>query len=203
MIVKSLSRVRLFATLWTAAHQAPPCMAFSRQEYWRGLPFPSPGHLPDPGYSYIQFDKCLWIVVCCLWNLTSHIWAGGSGNETILKVSVQLFRAQSFKQGIITEYLSCPRHCTWNLQWIKLNTFIDLLKLIIQRERHLAKYSHFSMYIYFSMYKQCYTWEKGSFRRTRDNISLTPELMESIFPDVTPEMRPVKWAGVNMKKGRS
>ena len=38
-----------FATLWTVAHQAPPSMEFSRQEYWSGLPFPSPGDLPDPG----------------------------------------------------------------------------------------------------------------------------------------------------------
>ena len=41
--VKSLSRVRLFATSWTVAHQAPPSREFSRQEYWSGLPFPSPG----------------------------------------------------------------------------------------------------------------------------------------------------------------
>ena len=47
--VKSPSRVRLFATPWTVAHQAPPSMGFSRQEYWRGLPFPSPEDLPDPG----------------------------------------------------------------------------------------------------------------------------------------------------------
>ena len=47
--VKSLSRVQLFATPWTVAHQAPPSMEFSRQEYWSGLPFPSPGDLPDPG----------------------------------------------------------------------------------------------------------------------------------------------------------
>ena len=47
--VKSLSCVRLFATPWTAAHQAPPSMGFSRQEYWSGLPFPSPGDLSDPG----------------------------------------------------------------------------------------------------------------------------------------------------------
>ena len=46
--VKWLSRVRLFATLWTVAHQAPPSMGFSRQEYWSELPFPSPGDLPDP-----------------------------------------------------------------------------------------------------------------------------------------------------------
>ena len=36
-------------TPWTVAHQAPPSMEFSRQEYWSGLPFPSPGDLPDPG----------------------------------------------------------------------------------------------------------------------------------------------------------
>ena len=42
MKVKSLSRVRLFATPWTKAHQAPPSMGFSRQEYWSGVPLPSP-----------------------------------------------------------------------------------------------------------------------------------------------------------------
>ena len=47
--VKSLSLVRLFATPWTVAYQAPPSMGFSRQEYWSGLPFPSPGDLPSPG----------------------------------------------------------------------------------------------------------------------------------------------------------
>ena len=48
-ILSELSRVRLFATPWTIAYQAPPSMGFSRQEYWSGLPFPSPGDLPDPG----------------------------------------------------------------------------------------------------------------------------------------------------------
>ena len=47
--VKSLSRVRLFAILWTVAYQAPPSMGFSRQEYWSGLPSPSPGDFPEPG----------------------------------------------------------------------------------------------------------------------------------------------------------
>ena len=49
MKVKSLSHFRLFATLWTVAYQAPPSMGFSRQEYWSGLPFPSPEDLPNPG----------------------------------------------------------------------------------------------------------------------------------------------------------
>ena len=47
--VKSLSRVRLFVTPWTSVYQTPPSMGFSRPEYWSGLPFPSPGDLPDPG----------------------------------------------------------------------------------------------------------------------------------------------------------
>ena len=47
--VKSLSLVQLFATPWTVAYQAPPSMEFSGQECWSGLPFPSPGDLPDPG----------------------------------------------------------------------------------------------------------------------------------------------------------
>ena len=46
--VESLSRVQLFGTPWTVAYQVPQFIRFSRQEYWSGLPFPSPGYLPDP-----------------------------------------------------------------------------------------------------------------------------------------------------------
>jgi len=46
--VKSLSRIWLLLTSWTAAQQAPPSMGVSRREYWSGLPFPAPGDLPDP-----------------------------------------------------------------------------------------------------------------------------------------------------------
>ena len=48
-MLSHFSRVRLFATPRTAARQAPLSMGFSRQEYWSGLPFPSPEDLPDPG----------------------------------------------------------------------------------------------------------------------------------------------------------
>ena len=44
-----LSRVQLFATTWTVAHEAPLSMGFSRQEYWSRLPLPIPGDLPNPG----------------------------------------------------------------------------------------------------------------------------------------------------------
>jgi len=47
--VKSVSRVQLFATPWTVTYQALRSVGFSRQEYWSGLPFPSPGDLPNPG----------------------------------------------------------------------------------------------------------------------------------------------------------
>ena len=58
--MKSLSRVQLFGTPWIVAYQAPPSMGFSRQEYWSGLPLPSPGDLPDsgiePGSPALQAD---------------------------------------------------------------------------------------------------------------------------------------------------
>ena len=63
MKVKLLSRVQLFATPWTVAYQAPPSMEFSRQVYWSGLPFPSPGDLLDPviepGSPALQADTLL------------------------------------------------------------------------------------------------------------------------------------------------
>ena len=62
--VKSLSRVRLLATPWTAAFQAPPPMGFSRQEYWSGVPLPSlqnnnntPKNLPAPPHSILAPQK--------------------------------------------------------------------------------------------------------------------------------------------------
>ena len=61
--VKSLSCVRLFATPWTVAYQVPQSMEFSRQEYWSGLPFHSPGDLPNPwikpGCPALQADALL------------------------------------------------------------------------------------------------------------------------------------------------
>ena len=48
-VLSRFSRVQLFATLWTIAHQAPLSRGFSRQKYCSGLLFPSPGDLPDPG----------------------------------------------------------------------------------------------------------------------------------------------------------
>ena len=62
-VLGHFSRVRLFVTLWTTDYQAPLSLGFSRQGYWSGLPFPSPGDLPDPGIkpgsSVLQADSLL------------------------------------------------------------------------------------------------------------------------------------------------
>ena len=62
--VKSLRRVRLLATPWTAAHQAPPSMGFSRQEYWSGVPLPSPNCHLDPCLSVRMLYCCPVLVKC-------------------------------------------------------------------------------------------------------------------------------------------
>ena len=58
--VKLLSRVRLFATPWTAAYQAPPSMGFSRQEYWSGVPLSSPR--ASLALMNLHFNKNLWVI---------------------------------------------------------------------------------------------------------------------------------------------
>ena len=63
--MKSLSHVRLFATPWTVVCQTPPSMGFSRQEYYSGLPFPSPGDLPNPGIE--PRSPALWADAFTLW----------------------------------------------------------------------------------------------------------------------------------------
>ena len=68
LAIHSLSRVRLVATSWTVAHQAPLSMGFSRQEYWSGLPLPPPGDLPNPGIkpaSLTLGGKFLTITILC------------------------------------------------------------------------------------------------------------------------------------------
>ena len=59
--VKLLSRVQLFATPWSAAYQAPPSMGFSRQEYWSGMPLPSP-LLPYFEIKIITLELCTIII---------------------------------------------------------------------------------------------------------------------------------------------
>ena len=70
--VKSLSRVRLLVTPWTAAHQAPPSMGFSRQEYWSGVPLPSPIYNIATIIYRNTFWKYKWIL-CTLFSFSDCI----------------------------------------------------------------------------------------------------------------------------------
>ena len=58
--VKSLSRLQLFATPWTAAYQTPPSMGFSKQEYWSGVPSPSPKFILDIHFFWQDLIKLYW-----------------------------------------------------------------------------------------------------------------------------------------------
>ena len=100
--VKSLSRVWLFATPWTAAHQALPSVGFSRQEYWSGLPFPSPDFRLGSAYmlkALFSFDYlCKDPIfkndhILRYWGLgLQHIIEGWEYNSThISLVSYQIF----------------------------------------------------------------------------------------------------------------
>ena len=72
--VKSLSHVRLFATPWTAAYQAPPSMGFSRQEYWSGVPLPSPGVISNWWIMTVRFRMlCVCVCVCVFNELFLHL----------------------------------------------------------------------------------------------------------------------------------
>ena len=62
--VKSLSRVQFLGTPWTVAHQAPPSMVFSRQEYWSGLPLPSP--LGKVQFGRLGYNMKYFVFVCLI-----------------------------------------------------------------------------------------------------------------------------------------
>ena len=69
---KSLSRIRLLVTPWTAAYQAPSFIGFSRQEYWSGVPLPSPCDLIDVG-NLISGSSAFSKSSLYIWNFLVHI----------------------------------------------------------------------------------------------------------------------------------
>ena len=72
-VISHFSQVRLCETLWTVARQAPLTMEFSRQEYWSGLPCPSPGDLPNPGIKSASLTS-----LALTFFTTSATWLGPS-----------------------------------------------------------------------------------------------------------------------------
>ena len=78
-MLRFLSRVRQFVTLWTVACQAPLTMGFSRQEYWSGLPCPPPEDLPDPGTEPMSLMSPAlageFLATSATWEAPSRGWA--------------------------------------------------------------------------------------------------------------------------------
>ena len=142
-MLSSFSLVWLVETLWTVAHQAPPSMGFSRQEYWSGLPWPPPGDLPDPGMepmsASISYIAGRFFTHWASWeSQVSDEWGGlimhdkGKGGE---KVIIRL--------------ISAPGCQDWEfyLEILFLRD-IDSFKYIVKRQarkkrktRHLWSYS--------------------------------------------------------------
>ena len=87
MYVCVLNCVWLFATPWTLAHKSPLSREFSRQEYWNGLPFPSPGDLPDPRIKPESFTSPSLVigrwVLCHCTTWVAHLGVGRSGAKLI------------------------------------------------------------------------------------------------------------------------
>jgi len=68
-----LSHIGFFVTLWTVAHQAPLSMGFSRQEHWSGLPFSTPGFLPDSGSNEHFLHLLHWLYPRATWEALSFV----------------------------------------------------------------------------------------------------------------------------------
>ena len=114
--LKSPSRVQLFATPWTVAHQAPLSVEFPRQEYWSWLPFPSQEDLPDPGRSNLRLLHLLYhcatwedLIYVCMCMLVTQLCLTlcdpmdcsppGSSVRGILQAKILEWVAISFSRG--------------------------------------------------------------------------------------------------------
>ena len=114
--VKSLSRVRLFVTPWTAAHQAPPSMGFSRQEYWSGVPLPSPpgpivlsksSKKTETHSSYIMhFYQSIW-VISKKTNVTIRLWPI-KGFFSSVQFNYSVMSDSLWPHGLQHPRLPCP-----------------------------------------------------------------------------------------------
>ena len=99
-LLSHFSRVQLFVTLWPVARQALLSVEFSRQEYWSGLPFPSPGDLPNPGIKPVCFKSPAlvagffntsdtWEAMNCDPNCSSIIQKGAHDTETDIPLNMR------------------------------------------------------------------------------------------------------------------
>ena len=117
MPVKLLSHVQLFAIPWAVAHQAPPSMEFSRQEYWSRLPFPSPGDIPDPGIE--PRSPALWAdaLLSELPGKPSGLWSFGKKMGCSEKWLYERHRGGRYRRGIGHMALEAEIAVVW--PWVR------------------------------------------------------------------------------------
>ena len=102
---KSLNCVQLFVTLWTVSCQAPQSVGFPRQEYWNGLPFPSPGDLPDPG---IKLESLTSPVLVGGFFTTSATWEAPVNYISSVQFSCSVMSNSLQPHGLQHARLPCP-----------------------------------------------------------------------------------------------
>ena len=104
-VMESLSHVQLVVTPWTVAHQAPPSMEFSRQEYWSGLPFPSP-RLPCPSPTSGAYSNSNHLILCHPLLLLPSIFPSIRvfSNESVLRLRWPKYWSFSFRIRSSNEY---------------------------------------------------------------------------------------------------
>ena len=119
--VKSLSRVRLFATLWTVTYRAPPSVGFSRQEYWSGLPFPSPGDLPDSGINppAPSFTSPaltgVFFTISTTWE--TPVFPGGSDGKNLSAMQETQVWSLDWDDSLKKEMVTHSSILTWKIPW--------------------------------------------------------------------------------------
>ena len=104
-MLSRFSRVRLCVTLWTAAHQAPPSLGFSRQEYWSGLPFPSLIHAGMLShFSRVRLCATLWMTegrICARGRVTFHQSSSILGSNLYLVRTEETLRAKELSKFLL------------------------------------------------------------------------------------------------------
>ena len=113
-VLGHISHVGLFATPWIVAHQAPLSTGFSRQEYWSGLPCPSPGDLPDPGIGPMSLSLVLQLAGGFF--ITSTTWEAQISVSSSIKWGVILSGGQKVHLGFSVRCYEKPKQIFWPAQ---------------------------------------------------------------------------------------
>ena len=191
--VKSISHVRLFAAPWTVVYQAPLSMGFSRQEYWSGLLFPSPGDLPDPGIkpgsSYIA-GRCftVWAIrevpYLFLYSYPIKGWQTTSIKDQI--VNIFDFVGHMISCNYSRSHRQYKKEC-----WIDCHDCymysVHIMSLILQNKQYLSTW-YFSIVVVQSL---SHVWlfttswtaaHQASLSFTVSQSLLTPMSIELVIP---------------------